>query len=79
MFTKEAHNEVVALEVNGDILFGDYAVSKALASRTVSRMFTREVFEFMAEMDLDPKWAEYALYPTIFLMSDYNNFIKTEK
>lgn len=70
------NDDVVALYINGNIYLGPTAVKEALKHGTVDGYILRHVFKFMAEMDLHPKWAEYAEYPTLFTITEYNNWVK---
>lgn len=70
------NDEVVALYINGDIYLGPAAIKEALKHRRVDGYILRHVFKFMAEMDLDPKWSEYAEYPALFTITEYNEWLK---
>jgi hypothetical protein len=74
--TEQDHDDVVALYINGDICLGPYAVEQARNHGKVDGYILRHVFKLMAEMDLNPKWAEYAEYPTLFTITEYNNWVK---
>lgn len=80
MLTREdiENDDVVALYISGDIYIGPAAVKKALEHGTVDGYILRHIFKFMVEMDLDPRWAEYAEYPTLFTMTDYNAWTRGE-
>lgn len=71
-------NEIVALYINDTIYLGQTAIEKAKEAGTVDGIIRRTIFKFMAEFDLDPKWAEYATYPTLFTMTEYNNWTRHE-
>ena len=74
--TSQDHDEVVALCVDGDIYFGEYAKDKAKATGTVEGIIPRSVFKLVAHLDYHPKWDEYAEYPTLFTISEYNEWQK---
>ncbi len=64
------NDEVIALRIHNDIYFGELAHNKALETKTVHQIYTRDIFYFMADMDLDPKWKKWAdNAPTLFLRS----------
>lgn len=72
LFSDQDDDEIVALYINDTIYLGQTAIDKAKESGTVEGIIKRTIFKFMAEFDLDPKWAQYAAYPTLFTMTDYN-------
>ncbi len=80
MFTREDldNDDIVALYIKGGIYFGQYAIDKAKEIGEVDGIIRRAIFKFMAELDLDPKWEEYANYPTLFTLSELNKFCERD-
>ena len=64
--TDQDHEEIVAIQFGQDILFGMSAVDEVRRTQNYTQLIPRSTFKFMAEIELDPRWAEYAEYPTIF-------------
>lgn len=70
-------DEIIALEINKIIYFGQLAKDKAFEIRIVDKIYCRAVFKLMSNIDLDKRWGEWAKYaPTLFLKSEYDNWIK---
>ena len=78
MLTREDidNDDVVALLIGSDIYFGQLARDNAKERGTVDGIIKRFIFKFMAEMDLDPRWIDYANSPTLFTITEYNHWIK---
>lgn len=72
--TDSDRDEIVALYINGDIYLGMGAIDKAIAIGKVDGVIGRHIFKFMAQFDLDPKWVEYSKYPTLFTMTQLDEF-----
>ena len=70
------HNdEVIALRVDNYVYFGQLAVGTVLKAGRCDQIYTRGVFYLMAELDLDPRWKEWAVNaPTLFLKSEVEVF-----
>lgn len=73
---EQDYDEVVALCINNEIYFGQSALHRAKENKSVDGLILRANFKFMSEFDLSPKWAEYVEYPTLFKLSEYNEWIK---
>lgn len=76
--TEQDSDEIVAIQFGNDIYFGQQAVDKAIELKDFTKLHSCWVFKFMAEMDLSPKWAEYATYPTLFKISWYERYARGE-
>jgi hypothetical protein len=76
--TQEDMEDIIAIQFGDDIYFGQKAVDKAIELQDFTNLHPRSTFKFMAELDLSPKWAEYAAYPTIFTMKEYRGFLRNE-
>jgi hypothetical protein len=76
--TEQDSDEIVAIQFGSDIYFGQQAIDKAIELKDFTCLHSRWVFKFMAEMDLSPKWEEYANYPTIFKLSWYKRYASGE-
>lgn len=76
IITKKDYEDIIAIQFNDDIYFGKYAIEKAISIQYFTFLHPRSTFKFMAMLDLEPKWAEYATYPTIFNIADYRKFQK---
>ncbi len=74
--TDKDFDEIVALLIGSDIYFGQLAIDKAKEKGQVDGIIKRCVFKFMADMDLDPRWEDYANSPTLFTISQYNEHYK---
>lgn len=72
--TKQDMEEIVAIQFGNDIYFAQTALDKAIELQDFTCLYPRATFKFMAEMDLSPKWAEYAEYPTIFDLKEYKEY-----
>jgi len=72
--TDKDMDEIIAIQFGDDIYFGKTAVDKAIYLQDFQKIYSRAIFKFLFEIDLNPKWAEYAEYPTLFTLSEYNNF-----
>lgn len=74
MWTDKDLDEVIAFRIDDEIWFGQEAVNRVLARGSYVQYYTRALFKFMAEMDLNPKWKEWSdNAPTLFLRSDIKN------
>ncbi len=70
------HEEIIAIQIDNDIYFGQLAIAKVREIQRITRVHSRAVFKFMAEMDLGARWKEYSEFPTIFTATnEYRNFI----
>jgi hypothetical protein len=80
MITREdiENDDVVALLIGKNIYLGQLARDKAKEHGTVDGIIKRTIFKFMAELDLDPRWQNYANTPTLFTITEYNNWIKDQ-
>lgn len=74
--TEEDHDEIVAIQFGNNIYFGQQAIDKARELGGFTQLLSRWIFKFMANMDLSPRWAEYAGYPTIFKITKYKEYIE---
>lgn len=72
--TEQDHNEVVAIGVGTEIYFADAAIERAKEVGSVNLIVPRSTFKLMAYLDDSPKWMEYACYPTLFTMQEYNEY-----
>lgn len=70
------NDDVVALYIQGDIYFGELAVNKAIEVGYVDGFMVRPIFQFMASMDLDPRWNDYANSRTLFTVGELNKFLQ---
>lgn len=77
-FTDQDSDEIVALYINDVIYLGQAAIDKVHEVGKVDGIIKRAIFKFMAEFDLDPKWEEYANYPTLFTLTEYNAWARGE-
>lgn len=74
--TDQDHDEIVAIQIGTHVYFHQLAIDKVIEAGGFNNLHPRSTFKFMAEMDLDPKWAEYAKYPTIFDMKQYHAYAR---
>jgi hypothetical protein len=72
--TQEDMEDIIAIQFGTDVYFGMKAVDRAIELGTFTNLHPRSTFKFMAMLDLSPKWAEYAAYPTIFTMKQFKDF-----
>jgi len=72
--TDQDHDEIIAIQIGSNIYFHQHAIDKTIEAGGFYKLHPRSTFKFMAEMDLDPKWSEYATYPTIFTMKQYRDY-----
>lgn len=68
--TDQDHDEIIAINVNNIVYLGSMAIEMAIKHNNVDCVYGRSLFKLLAELDLDPRWAEYATYPTLFKMSE---------
>lgn len=64
-------DDIVALYINGEIYLGLGAIDKAIEIGKVDGVIKREIFNFMAEFDLDKRWKDYSKYPTILTWDEF--------
>lgn len=76
--TEQDYDEIVAIQFGNDIYFGQQAIDKARSCNDLTRIYSRWIFKFMAEMDLSPRWEDYANSPTLFTMTEYNAWTRNE-
>ncbi len=67
-------DEVIAIRIGDEVYLGELAIDKVKEHKHVTCVYSRGVFKLLVELDLDSKWAEYAKYPTLFKMSELNEF-----
>jgi len=72
--TDQDSDEIIAIQIGSDIYFGQAAIDKCIEAQGYNQLHPRSTFKFMAELDLDPKWNEYAKYPTIFRLREFKEF-----
>lgn len=72
--TDQDEDEFIAIQIGSDIYFGQAAIDKCIEMQGYNCLHPRSTFKLMAELDLDPKWDEYAEYPTIFKLSEVDKF-----
>lgn len=77
-FKQEDDDEIVAIQFDNEIYFKQAAVDKVLELKDFTILHSRWIFKFMAMMDLDPRWKEFASYPTLFRISEVEAFTKRE-
>lgn len=77
--TAQDMDEIIALQINGEIYGKHSAVFMAKLTGNVERVYSRAVFKFMADMDVGIKWKEWSEFPTLFTMTEYNKFCKETK
>ena len=78
MLTEQDMDEIIAIEFGEHIYLGQLAIDKAIELKTVNKVYSRWVFQFMADMDLDSRWAQLACAPTLFKMSWYEQYARGE-
>ena len=74
--SKEDYDEVVALIIQGEIYLAQGAIAKVNEVREVDGIIPRAMFKAIDHLDCNPKWREYASYPTLFTISEYNEWCK---
>lgn len=74
--TKQDHDEIVALWINDVVYFDQQAIDKAKEHGKVDRIIPRSLFKLVSELDNHPKWIEYSKYPTLFTITEYNEWCK---
>lgn len=68
-------NEIIALQVNGEIYFGSTAIETCRNVGTCDRIYSRGVFRLIGAIDDEPAFIEYAdNAPTLFLRSELEEF-----
>ncbi|HEY2811799.1 MAG TPA: hypothetical protein VGJ00_10485 [Rhabdochlamydiaceae bacterium] len=74
--TEQDEDEIIAIQIGSDIYFGQAAIDKCIEVQRFNQLHPRSTFKFIAELDLDPKWVEYAEYPTIFKLSEVDKLFR---
>lgn len=72
--TQQDMEEIIAIQFGDGIYFAQAALDKVRELQDYTCLHPRATFKFMAEMDLSPKWEEYAGYPTIFDLKEYRKY-----
>ncbi len=75
VITPQDQDEIVAIQFGSDVYFGQGAIDKCIELQGYTNLHPRSTFKLMSILDVHPKWAEYAEYPTLFRISEVNKVV----
>lgn len=77
--TPQDLDEIIAIQINGEIYGKHTAILMAKLTQNVERVYSRAVFKLMADMDVGIKWKEWSEFPTLFTMTEYKKYCEETK